>query len=146
MNQQHQHQSAGCLKRIVYPKNTILSSFTHPPVVLDLYECPVSKVFWRMWETEQVWGTIDFHNVFFSYYESQCCPKNMPGYKLSSKYLPLRSAEQRNEYRFGTTWGWVNYRIKFFRWTIPLITHHFILILIELNPGWFWKNTLLLLW
>ncbi len=26
-----------------------------------------------------------------------------PGYKLSSKYLPLCSAEQRNSYRFGTT-------------------------------------------
>jgi len=26
-----------------------------------------------------------------------------PGYKLSSKPLPLGSAEQRNSYRFGTT-------------------------------------------
>ncbi len=31
-----------------------------------------------------------------------------PGYKLSSKYLPLCSAEQRNSYRCGTTWEWVN--------------------------------------
>ncbi len=28
-----------------------------------------------MWETEQVWGTIDFHSIFFSYYGSQWCPK-----------------------------------------------------------------------
>ncbi len=28
-----------------------------------------------------------------------------PGYKLSSKYLPLCSTEQRNSYRFGTTEG-----------------------------------------
>ncbi len=28
-----------------------------------------------MWETEQFWGTIDFHSIFFSYYGSQWCPK-----------------------------------------------------------------------
>ncbi len=39
----------------------------------------------------------------------------------SSEYLPLCSAEQRNSYRFGTTWGWVNDdRIFIFGWTIPL--------------------------
>ncbi len=44
-----------------------------------------------------------------------------PGYKLSSKYLPLCSAEQRHSYRFGTTWEWVNDdRIFIFGWTIPL--------------------------
>ncbi len=36
-----------------------------------------------------------------------------PGYKLSSKYLPLCLAEQRNSYRFGTTWGWVNDNFHF---------------------------------
>ncbi len=64
-----------------------------------------------------------------------------PGYKLSSKYLPLCSAERRHSYRFGTTRGWVNDRIFLCGWTIPVITHHFILILIELDPGWFWENT-----
>ncbi len=44
-----------------------------------------------------------------------------PGYKLSSKYLPLCSTEQRRSYRFGTTWGWVNDRIFIFGWTIPLM-------------------------
>ncbi len=44
-----------------------------------------------------------------------------PGYKLSSEYLPLCSAEQRHSYRFGTTWGWVNDdRIFIFGWSIPL--------------------------
>ncbi len=33
------------------------------------------KIFWRMWETEQFWGTVDFHSIFFSYYGSQWCPK-----------------------------------------------------------------------
>ncbi len=39
MNQQHQHQSAGCLKGIVHLKMKILSSFTHPQVFPNLYEC-----------------------------------------------------------------------------------------------------------
>ncbi len=78
------------------------------------------KIFWRMWETEQFWGTIDFHSIFFPTMEGNGAPKQ-PGYKLSSKYLPLCSAEQRNSYRFGTTWGWVNDdRIFIFGWTIPL--------------------------
>ncbi len=77
-----------------------------------------------------VLGTIDFHSIFFfPTMEVNGAPKQ-PGYKLSSKYLPLCSAEQRHSYRFGTTWGWVNDDIIFiFGWTIPLITHHFILIL-----------------
>ncbi len=44
-------------------------------------------------------------------------PTEQHGYKLSSEYLLLCSAEQRNSYRFGTTWEqmmteysfWVNY-------------------------------------
>ncbi len=79
------------------------------------------KIFWRMWETEQFWGTIDFHSIFFPTMEVNGAPKQ-PGYKLSSKYLPLCSAEQRHSYRFGTTWGWVNDdRIFIFGWTIPLM-------------------------
>ncbi len=77
------------------------------------------KTFWRMWETEQFWGTIDFHSFFFPM-DVNGAPKQ-PGYKLSSEYLPLCSAEQRHSYRFGTTWGWVNDdRIFIFGWTIPL--------------------------
>ncbi len=78
------------------------------------------KIFWRTWETEQFWGTIDFHSIFFPTMEVNGAPEQ-PGYKLSSKYLPLCSAEQLNSYRFGTTWGWVNDdRIFIFGWTIPL--------------------------
>ncbi len=55
-----------------------------------------------MWETEQFWGTIDFHSIFFPTMEVNGAPKQ-PDYKLSSKYLPLCSAEQRHSYRFGTT-------------------------------------------
>ncbi len=63
---------------------------------------------------------LTFIVFFFPTMEVNCAPKQ-PGYKLSSKYLPLCLAEQRNSYRFGTTSGWVNYdRIFIFGWTIPL--------------------------
>ncbi len=45
------------------------------------------KIFWRMWETEQFWGTIDFNSIFFFYYGSQWCPKTawlQTFFKLSS--------------------------------------------------------------
>ncbi len=43
------------------------------------------------------------HSVFFfPTMEVNGAPKQ-PGYKLSSKYLPLCSAEQRHSYRFGNT-------------------------------------------
>ncbi len=47
-------------------------------------------------------GHHDFHSIFFSTMEVNGAPKQ-PGYKLSSKYLPLCSAEKINSYRFGTT-------------------------------------------
>ncbi len=56
-----------------------------------------------MRETEQFWGTIDFHSIFPRTMEV----RNSPYYE--------------NKYRFGTTWGWVNGdRIFIFGWTIPL--------------------------
>ncbi len=42
------------------------------------------------------------HSIFFPTMEINDALKQ-PGYKLSSKYLPLCSAEQRNSYRVGTT-------------------------------------------
>ncbi len=56
--------------------------------------------------------------VFFSPFVNGA--PEQPGYKLSSKYIPLCLAEQRDSYRFGTTWVWENYdRILIFGWTIP---------------------------
>ncbi len=93
------------------------------PVWMSLFCWTQRKVFWKMWETEQFWGTIDFHSIFFPTMEVNGAPKQ-PGYKLSSEY-PLCSAEQRHSYRFGTTWGWVNDdRIFIFGWTIPLMSHN----------------------
>ncbi len=112
------------LKGVVLSSFTQLSSFTpsssSKPVWMSLFCWTQRKIFWRMWETEQFWGTIDLHSIFFPTMEVNGAPKQ-PGYKLSSKYLPLCSAEQRHSYRFGTTWGWVNDdRIFIFGWTIPL--------------------------
>ncbi len=116
------------LKGIVHPKNEnsviIYSpSNSSKPVWMSLFCWTQRKIFWRMRETEQFWGTIDFHIILFSYtMEVNGAPKQ-PGYKLSSKYLPLCSAEQRHSYRFGTTWGWVNDdRIFIFGWTSPKYT------------------------
>ncbi len=90
------------------------------PVWMCLFCWTQRKIFRRMWETEHFWGSIDFHSIFFPTMEVNGAPKQ-PGYKLSSKYLPLFTAEQRNLYRFGTTWGWVNNdRIFIFGLTIPL--------------------------
>ncbi len=58
-------------------------SSSSKPVWMSLFCWTQRKIFWRMWETEQapmvhqteLWGTIDFHSIFFSYYGSQRCPK-----------------------------------------------------------------------
>ncbi len=55
-----------------------------------------------MWDTEQFWGTIDSHSIFILTMEVNGAQKQSD-YKLSSKYLPLCSAEQRHSYSFGTT-------------------------------------------
>ncbi len=65
------------IKGIVHQKIKIIYSlFTHhQPVWMSLFCWTQRKIFWRMWETEQFWGTIDFHSIFFSHYGSQWCPK-----------------------------------------------------------------------
>ncbi len=94
----------------------ILSSFTHSQVVPNLYECVCSAEHKGRYSEE--WGTQS--SIFSPTMEVNGAPKQ-PDYKLSSKYLPLCSAEQRNSYRFGSTWEWVNDdRIFIFGWTVPL--------------------------
>ncbi len=39
-----------------------------------------------MWETEQFWGTINLHSIFFPTMEVNGAPKQ-PGYKLSAKHI-----------------------------------------------------------
>ncbi len=78
------------------------------------------EIFWRKFVTRLFWGTIDFHSRKKNTMEVNGAPELLC-FPRSSEYLPLCSAEQRNSYRLGTTWGWVNDdRIFIFGWTIPL--------------------------
>ncbi len=95
------------LKGIVHPKIKILSLFTHPQVVPNLYECLCSAEHKGRYSEEcgkQSSSGAPLTSIvfFFPTMEVNGAPKQ-PGYKLSSKYLPLCSAEQRYSYRFGTT-------------------------------------------
>jgi len=51
------------VKGIVIPKMKILSSFTHPQVVPNLYELLFSVEHKK--STKQLMGFIDFHSIFF---------------------------------------------------------------------------------
>ncbi len=95
------------LKGIVHPKMKILSSFAHPQVVPNLNECICSAEHKGRYSEEcekQSSSEAPLTSIVlcFPTMEVNGAPKQ-PGYKLSSKYLPLCSAEQRNSYRFGTT-------------------------------------------
>ncbi len=95
------------LKGIVHPKMKILSSFTPPQVVPNLYECLCSAEHKGRYSEEcgkqsSFGAPLTSIVFFFPTMEVNGAPKQ-PGYKLSSEYLPLCSAEQRNSYRFGTT-------------------------------------------
>jgi len=68
---------------------------------------------------------IYIYNFFF--YSDKCSTMEVNRYRQKFnkqhclKYFLLCSTEERNSYRFGTTWGWVNDDIIFiFGWTIPL--------------------------
>ncbi len=82
----------------------ILSSFTHPRVVPNLYECLCSAEHKGRYSEEcgKQSSSGAPLTIFFPTMEVNRAPKQ-PGYTLSSKYLPLCSAEQRNSYRFGAT-------------------------------------------
>ncbi len=101
----------------------ILSSFTLLQVVPNLYEFICSAEhkgrYYEECGKQSSSGAPLTFIVFFPTKEVNSAPKQ-PGYKLSSEYLPLCSADQINYYRFGTTWGWVNDKIFIFGWTIPL--------------------------
>ncbi len=124
-NNHHEYMidSICSLKGIVHPKMKILSSFTHPQVVPNLNECLCSAEHKGRYSEEcgkqsSSGAPLTSRVFFFPTMQVNGAPKQ-PDYKLSSKYLPLCSAEQR--YRSGTTWGWVNDdRIFIFGWTIPL--------------------------
>ncbi len=78
----------------------ILSSFTLPQVVLNLYECVCSAEHKGRYSVGNR-AVLD-HSIFSPTMEVNGAPKQ-PDYKRSSEYLPLCSAEQRHSYRFGST-------------------------------------------
>ncbi len=95
------------LKGIVHPKMKILSSFTHPHVVPNLYECLCSAEHKGRYSEEcgkQSSSGAPLTSIVFIFptMEVNCAPKQS-GYKLSSECLPLCSVEQRHSYRFGTS-------------------------------------------
>ncbi len=78
------------------------------------WKTPTNGISWTFWEIKAFFILIfrvhrnhlilrhhwlPWYCFFFDYGSQQ------PGYKLSSKYLPLCSAEKRNSYRFGIIWG-----------------------------------------
>ncbi len=86
----------------------ILSS-THPQVVPNLYECVCSAEHKGRYSGKQSSSGAPLTSIvfFFPTVEVNGAPKQ-PDYKLSSKYVPLCSAEQRYSYKFGTIF-WENY-------------------------------------
>jgi len=88
------------LKGIVHPKGKILSSFTHPQVVPNLYECLCSAehqiIYFEECGKQSSSGALLTSIVvfFFTTMEVNGAPKQ-PGYKPSSKYLPLCSEENK---------------------------------------------------
>ncbi len=81
------------LKRQCTQKIKILSSFTHPQVDPNLYECVCSEHKGRYFVVIRLFGdTIDFNSR----------RKILLCFPHSSEYLPLCS-EQTHSYRFGAT-------------------------------------------
>ncbi len=112
------------LKGIVHPKMKILSSFTHPQVVPNLYECLCSAEHKGRYSEEcgkqSSSGAPLTSIVFFFLLWKTMVPQNSLITNFLQNIFLCVQQKQRNSYRFGTTWGWVNDRIFIFGWTIPL--------------------------
>ncbi len=87
------------LKGIVHPKMKILSSFTHPQVVPNLYECLV------LLNTKEdvlnnvgFWGTIDFHSIFVLLWKSMVPQNSLVTNFLQNIFL---SVQQNKEIHTG---------------------------------------------
>ncbi len=105
------------LKEKFTSKMKMLSSFTHPHVVPNVYRFSLCwtwkkkrKIFWRMLVISQLMVPIDFLSISFPTMEVSV-ENQLFG---SSTFFKI-SSQERNSYRFGMTWGWVNdYRILIF--------------------------------
>ncbi len=62
---------------------------------LDLFCWTQRKIFWRMWETEQFWGTIDFHSIcFFLLWKSMVLQNSLVTNFLQNIFLCVRQNKQ----------------------------------------------------
>ncbi len=113
------------LKGRVHPKIKILSSFTRPQVVPNLYECLCSaehkgRYFWRKFVT----SCLGHHWLPIVGKKNTMEVNGAPRTALFPTFFRISSfvfSRTRHSYRFGTTWGRVNDdRIFIFGWTIPL--------------------------
>jgi len=79
----------------------ILSSFTHPQVVANLFEFLLSAEHKGRYFEERL-ASLTSHGIYFSTMDVNVA-KQLFGANRSSKYLPLCSIEERNW--FATTLG-----------------------------------------
>ncbi len=119
------------IKGIVHPKIIIYSSSSSSkPVWMCLFCWTQRKIFWRMRETEQVWGTVDLHSIFLSSMEVNnapnslitnflqniflCVLQNKHSYKYTKKLLNYSNAGKCNSLlsisghfkKMWFTWSW----------------------------------------
>ncbi len=87
-----------CMNTLKRVSKEILLSFTHPHVIPKMYQCLYSSDK-RRYSEESV-KKIKTMEVNDS--------QQLFTYQQSSEYLLLCSTEERNSYRFGTYWRWVN--------------------------------------
>ncbi len=113
-----------------------MSSFTHSQVVLNLNEF-LSSVkhkgyFEECGKPNSYWSPVK--KKMFSYYQSQWRPATVT-HILQNIFFCVQH-RNKNEYRFGTTWQWVNNdRIRIFGWTIPLMTSCSMFSSVPLRPA-----------
>ncbi len=83
----------------------IIPSFTHSSLVLNLSEFLSSaehKCFFKeRGKPNSCWSSVT--SIVFFYFIKVNMDQQLFGFPPSSKYLILCSAQERNEYRFGTT-------------------------------------------
>ncbi len=107
-------------KGIVHPKMKILSSFTHPQVVPNLYECVCSAEHKGRYSEEcgkQSSSGAPLTSIvfFFLVWKSMVPQNSLVTNFLQNIFLCVRQNKEIH------TWGWVNDdRIFTFGWTIPL--------------------------
>ncbi len=122
-----------CIKGIVHPKMKILSSFTHPQVIPNLYAFLCSTEHkGRKFVTRLFWGTIDFHSRRNKYYGSQWWPRTalFPTFFRISSFVFARTKT------FIHVWNYLRVnddKIFIFGWTIPL-------------RKWIWSFFMLVKW